>query len=121
MPKLISVLGSTLFAGLVFVCPTIPACAQQDQGPAPRGLECKGKDNDEIIVNCTNLLNRFSLIYPTNILAYLKRGFAFVNKGDYDRAIRDFDEATRIDPKDPSAYIFRGSVYRTKRNYDRAI
>ena len=36
------------------------------------------------------------------------RGIAYSERGDYDRAIKDFDEAIRIDPKYVRAYGVRG-------------
>ena len=36
---------------------------------------------------------------PNNASAYNNRGFAYGSKGDYDRAIADYTEAIRLDPK----------------------
>jgi tetratricopeptide (TPR) repeat protein len=43
------------------------------------------------------------------------------NKGEYDRAIADFTEAIRLDPKLATAYSNRGLAYEKKGGYDRAI
>jgi Flp pilus assembly protein TadD len=53
--------------------------------------------------------------------AYDKRGIAYANKGDLDRAIADFNEAIRLDPTDPHAYNNRGSAYENKGDHERAI
>ncbi|MFL6950578.1 MAG: tetratricopeptide repeat protein, partial [Xanthobacteraceae bacterium] len=42
-------------------------------------------------------------------------------KGDYDRAIADFSEAIRLDPKDAAVYNNRGNAWRAKGDNDRAI
>ena len=42
-------------------------------------------------------------------------------KGEYDRAIVDYDKAIRLDPKYTRAYYSRGRAYRLKGEYDRAI
>ena len=42
-------------------------------------------------------------------------------KGDYERAIADFNEAIRLDPKDAAAYRNRGFAWKSKGDYDRAI
>jgi tetratricopeptide (TPR) repeat protein len=42
-------------------------------------------------------------------------------KRDYDRAIADYDQATRLDPKYKPAYLNRASAWRAKRELDRAI
>ena len=42
-------------------------------------------------------------------------------KGDLDRAIADYSEAIRLDPKSGHAYLNRGSAWGTKGDLDRAI
>ena len=49
------------------------------------------------------------------------RGFAYDAKGDNDRAIAEYGEAVRFDPKDAVAYHNRGRLYRVKGDNDRAI
>ena len=58
---------------------------------------------------------------PKDAQAYVGRGAAYRGKGDYDRAIADYDEAIRLDPKDARAYRGRGAVCFWKGDYDRAI
>jgi ankyrin repeat protein/cytochrome c-type biogenesis protein CcmH/NrfG len=58
---------------------------------------------------------------PTNAAAYNKRGCAYADKGDYDRAISDFDKALELDPNYAFAYSNRGYAYADKGDYDRAI
>ena len=55
------------------------------------------------------------------MVAYYNRGNAHKDKGDNDRAIKDYSEAIRLDPKYVVAYFNRGSVYSYKGDYDRAI
>jgi tetratricopeptide (TPR) repeat protein len=49
------------------------------------------------------------------------RGIAWKAKKEYDKAIADFNEAIRLDPKDALAYYNRGVVWGDKKEYDRAI
>ena len=42
-------------------------------------------------------------------------------KGDYDRAIKDYDRAIQLDPKNVFAYRNRGIAYENKGDHDRAI
>jgi tetratricopeptide (TPR) repeat protein len=47
---------------------------------------------------------------------------AYLNEGRYeDLAIRDYDEAIRLNPKNAAAFNNRGNLYLSKRKYDRAI
>jgi len=48
-------------------------------------------------------------------------GNAYVKTGDYDRAIANFNEAIRRDPKYAFAFSQRGLSYSRKGDYDRAI
>ncbi|GHV49664.1 hypothetical protein AGMMS49579_02340 [Spirochaetia bacterium] len=41
--------------------------------------------------------------------------------GDYDRAIADYTQAIKLDPKDATAYNNRGYAYYNKNDYDRAF
>jgi tetratricopeptide (TPR) repeat protein len=46
---------------------------------------------------------------------------AWQTKGDLDRAIADYDQAIRIDPKNTRAYSVRGVAWAAKGDLDRAI
>jgi len=56
-----------------------------------------------------------------NALAYYRRGIAYSDKGDKDRAIADYDRAIEIEPDYALAYYQRGIAYSDKGDYDRAI
>ena len=45
---------------------------------------------------------------PKNALAFGARGEAYRRKGDNDRAIADFNEATALDPRSASSFVNRG-------------
>jgi lipoprotein NlpI len=51
----------------------------------------------------------------------LCRGCAWNEKQEYDKAINDFNEAIRLDPKNPVAYQKRGYAWNEKKEYDKAI
>ena len=42
-------------------------------------------------------------------------------KGEYDKAIADYDEALKLDPKNALAYDSRGVAWYRKGEYDKAI
>ncbi|MDR0597069.1 MAG: tetratricopeptide repeat protein [Treponema sp.] len=51
---------------------------------------------------------------PDNADSYNGRGFVYGKKGDYDRAIEDFDRAIELDPSCSAAYQNRQLAYRKK-------
>ena len=52
-------------------------------------------------------LNNAILLEPNYVAAYLGRGLAYSDLGQYQRAIVDYDEAIRLTPDDPKAYFAR--------------
>ena len=46
--------------------------------------------------------------------AYCGRGAGYHKKGEYDKAVADYNEAIRLDPKDGQAYYGRGLAYEEK-------
>src|SRR6516164_2737253 len=48
------------------------------------------------------------------------RGVAHKFKGDFDRALEDYDQAILLNPSFANAYNNRGVIYRLKGEYDRA-
>jgi tetratricopeptide (TPR) repeat protein len=77
-------------------------------------------DLDRQIAGCTR-----AIAFPParNIRGFLlyNRGSAWNSKGEFDRAIADFDEAIRLDPKVQFTQEGRGSAWAAKGEYDRAI
>jgi len=59
-----------------------------------------------------------------NAEAYYNRGIAYSKKGDsvaLDRAIADYTQAIKLDPKFVQAYAIRGYTFSQQGRYDRAI
>ncbi len=78
-------------------------------------------DPDLRIGGCTWLLQSGRLAEGGHATAYESRGIAYFDKGQYDRAIRDFDQAIALNPDDADYYYYRGNAYRKKGQHDRAI
>jgi tetratricopeptide (TPR) repeat protein len=57
----------------------------------------------------------------SDYLVYLNRGTAYLSKGDYDRALADFNQAVKLQPDGASAYFNRAAVYFAKQDFDRAL
>src|SRR5262249_59514253 len=56
-----------------------------------------------------------------NVDAFNNRGLAYHSKNDCERAIADYDEAIRLNPKHALAFLNRGLAYYIKKDYDQAI
>jgi tetratricopeptide (TPR) repeat protein len=55
---------------------------------------CDNGKGDERIAACSGLIS----VNPKFAGAYNNRGVAYAAKGDYERAIADYDQAIRLDP-----------------------
>lgn len=53
--------------------------------------------------------------------SYVTRGYFWLARDEFDRSIRDFSVATRLDPRSPLAYAYRSMAWHEKRCFDRAI
>jgi lipoprotein NlpI len=94
---------------------------------------CSGKSGatlDQMITGCTAMIDKSSRYCilglclastPELVGAFANRGMAYAIKGEYDRAIADFDEAIRLNPNIAQAFVNRGEAYRNKNEFDRAI
>ncbi len=49
------------------------------------------------------------------------RAFAWGHKNEYDKAIADYNEVIRLDPKNDAAYTFRAFAWDQKKEYEKAI
>ena len=58
---------------------------------------------------------------PLSAKEYCNRGVSYFEKGQYDKAIADYNKAIEIDPKDARAYNNRGIAYGKKGQYDLSI
>ena len=76
---------------------------------------------DLVIKGCTAVVQSGRGSVSQRAWAFLSRGTAYYQKGAFDRAISDFTEAIRLDPKNAIAFGIRGRAYSKKRNVDGAI
>src|ERR1700730_12190577 len=75
---------------------------------------CAKSSGDVAIAACTRAIT--SGRYKGLMLALLfhNRAVAWANKKDYDRAIADYNEAIRLDPKYAEPHNNRGNAYSDK-------
>ncbi|OHB78526.1 MAG: hypothetical protein A2Z25_02125 [Planctomycetes bacterium RBG_16_55_9] len=79
--------------------------------------ELKDKDNPLFIHRRIRLLDRRGLLDGI----YNNRGVVFKSKGEYDRAILEFNKAIETDPGFAKPYFNRGNTYADKGEFERAI
>jgi lipoprotein NlpI len=73
--------------------------------------DCESDDPDRNIAGCTRIIQGRGETAKNRAIAYYNRGVAYHDKGDLDRAIADYTEAIRLDPKYAKAYSNRGIAY----------
>jgi hypothetical protein len=54
---------------------------------------------------------------PKDAVALFKRGGDWLDKGEPDNAIKDFDECIRLDPTNSSAFVSRGIAWAVKATF----
>ena len=77
-------------------------------------------DLEKQIDGCTEFL-QVDPFSPHVALAYGRRGEAYVHKGDFARAIADFDQAIQIAPRQARFLVSRGLAHRDKGDLDSAL
>jgi tetratricopeptide (TPR) repeat protein len=82
--------------------------------------QCNRGNVEERIVGCSTFLKQNPKDKNVPVI-YQIRGSAWITKGEYDKAIDDFDQAIRLNPKLAPAYGSRGMAWGMKGNYDKAI
>ena len=81
-----------------------------------------GRTSFEVrIKGCTALIDSGQGTTTALAIAYNNRGNAHTAKGDYDRAIQDFDKSIKLDPAYAKPLNNRGAAYLRKGEYDLAI
>ena len=73
------------------------------------------------VSECTYALENTSLRYRDRLATYINRGILYVALEDFDRAVRDYDRAYRMDPDVAELHVNRGNMYFFGKVYDQAI
>lgn len=108
--------------GFVTLALAGPAPGQEQRSPEWR--LCTGRPDvewDRQITACTALIESGRESPRDQVIASTRRGGAYYGKGDLDRAIADYSEAIRLDPKDGKIFNDRGNTYNSKGDLDRAM
>src|SRR5215471_914599 len=111
--RLCSILTGVLLAGASALAQT----------PQERGW-CEGEDAvtvDQRIDGCSAVIKAARDKGDKLAEAFNNRGVAYEKKGEYDRAILDYDQAIKLKPSAEGYYFNRGNAQLGKGHYDRAI
>jgi tetratricopeptide (TPR) repeat protein len=76
---------------------------------------------DLAITGCTTVIKAGKENRRDLAIAHYDRGLAYHSKGDYERAITDFDQAISLDSTYVDAFNSRGSAYGMRGEYARGI
>ena len=83
---------------------------------------CRGGEPSARIIACTQIIGRAKHETKRDqIAAFLNRGSAYLEKGDFDRAIADYRSVLRLDARSVAAYSGRAQAYRGKGDFDSAL
>lgn len=86
--------------------------------------QCSGGEGpiaDVVISGCSAIIQAGQDSPKRLARAFNNRGVAYKFKGEYDRALEDYDRAILLNPGYANAYNNRGVIYRLRGEYDRAI
>ncbi len=112
-------LGVALVGAWLLLAPL--AC---DQGGTSfsQGFQAHEQGKIDKAIRLYSLSIRQDNLDRTNLsIVYNNRGRAWAAKGEYDKAIADYNQAIELAPKDTNAYDDRGIAWAAKGEYDKAI
>jgi len=112
--------GVLLFSQFAIAAPSdLPAENKID--PAPCNAAIAALDDVAVIAVCDALIDNDRTERADRLKALLARGVAYQRRDDIDRAIADYDDALRLDPKLADIFNTRGELHRSKGDRPRAL
>jgi len=115
----VPILGISLLAAALGL-----AVAARAEGGADEQRQCAatgGVTLEQKLSACTAVISAGAEGPHDLAVAYNHRGDAYLNKRELDRAIADYDQAIRLDPKFVFPFNGRGLAYQGKGLFDRAV
>jgi tetratricopeptide (TPR) repeat protein len=110
---------SSIVAACAGLLPTAASAQSSTYWSQCLGLE--GPIVDTVIDGCTAIIQSGQEPREKLATAFDNRGVAYRRKGEYDRALQDYEQAIRLNPSNATGYNNRGIIYRIKGEYPRAI
>lgn len=107
-----------LTAALLFAAPTMAQSLDQHRA------NCYSLDPNTLdlqIAGCTALIESGQRTGAGLARIFSYRGYLHTLQEDYARAIADYGQAIRLNPRDAQAYLNRGTAYAGKQDLTRAI
>jgi len=106
---------------LLILALAIPRFALAQSTPDAEFCAGSAGTADDRSAACTRAITSGKLSTQGLVIMFIGRGLAWNGKGDYERAIADYNEAIRLNPQDALAFNSRGNAWWTKGDYERAI
>jgi tetratricopeptide (TPR) repeat protein len=113
---------SALVAGVAVICAALPDSAlaatveptDQQIDSAPCMAALTAGDDEKVIAACEALIGNDKASKADRLRALIARGAVYERKGEFDRAIGDYDTVLRLDPTLADILNARGELYRKK-------
>ena len=102
-------------------CPNVLLVACTARAAAVDSETCFKETGDVAIAACTRLIESGEFTGNGLAAIYFNRGVTWYEMGNYDRAIQDYNEATKLNPNFEQAFFNRGNAYSEKGQFERAI
>jgi tetratricopeptide (TPR) repeat protein len=83
--------------------------------------DCSGDPNESAIAACTRVIRSGRSKGDDLALVYYGRGRSYRLMGDNDRAIADYNESARLNPRYAPVFLGRGNAWKSKRELDKAV
>jgi tetratricopeptide (TPR) repeat protein len=109
---------------VALICVTTSDVYAQDANLKTAGLFVQTASPGVVPPHSTDSITEGKNVFEGDMVAaqaYSAQGLVYLEKGQYDLAITEFDKALTIAPSSPELYNNRGIVYSKARQYDLAI
>jgi tetratricopeptide (TPR) repeat protein len=105
----------------LMIMPATVAAQAQDLARALNWKRCLDSNPDVAIAGCSDVIQAGGEIDGDLAIVFLNRGIAYRDKGEYDRATQDYEQAIRLNPSYANTFNSRAIAYFNQGQHDRAI